>query len=285
LPEKESPFMFGLQRISFLILSLIIAACFAAAQPSKQVDAARKIEEAEPKALPQSPVVKKLTSDAQDRSLKGNVKLVIEETEYLTKTSESQSRIPVFETYFNEAGMLVKEITYNAKGNPSKIDVYGYLDGARVASSAKIKYESQTQPATNTEKLLDGDKRYDSKYEYKYDEKGFLKERLLYRNDGVLNSKIIYNRVGDKIEQLYYDDAGKIYTTAKLTLDERGNVTENISGSPNSQSPPNIITFSYYSFDENGNWTKRVVFRKAGQLDGSYEEQLSVQYRKITYYP
>jgi hypothetical protein len=47
---------------------------------------------------------------------------------------------------FNEKGNRIKEITFDDRGNPSEISVYGYLRGKRVVNSNTITYEYNPPP-------------------------------------------------------------------------------------------------------------------------------------------
>jgi len=91
----------------------------------------RRIDEATPSPLPQTPAARKLKSDAEDEGLKGRVKSVFTEEADLSGTWTVSKRKPASMDYYNEQGNRTKSIAYDYRGNPFDITVYGYLDGDR----------------------------------------------------------------------------------------------------------------------------------------------------------
>lgn len=252
---------------------------------------AKKLEEATPKPLPQEPVAKKLTTDAQDERLKGKVKSVIEEEEDLTGNWSVSGIKMSTEDYYNEQGNKIKRIFYDYKGNPLSVSVYGYIDGARVSKSGSLHFEYNppimavplsSAKAESVKKPADT--RYTTKYEYKYDEKGRLIESLGYANNGELNGKTVFVYNGNKIEESSYNREGKLTSKTIDLIDEKGNVIEWTYLHSDSKFPDTKYTYTYESFDEKGNWTKRIVFGKEGQYGGGYKDQHYIEYRRITYY-
>lgn len=252
---------------------------------------AKKLEEATPKPLPQEPVAKRQTTDAQDDGLKGKVKSVIEEEEDLTGNWSVSGIKMSTEDYYNEQGNKIKRIFYDYKGNPSTVNVYGYIDGARVTRYGSLSFEYNppimavplsSAKAESVKKPADT--RYNTKYEYKYDEKGRLIESLGYANNGELNGKTVFAYDGNKIEKSSYNKEGKLASKTIDVVDEKGNLIEKTFVRSDSKMPDTIYTFTYESFDEKGNWTKRIAFGKEAQYNGGYKDQHYIEYRRITYY-
>lgn len=253
---------------------------------------AKKLEAATPKELPQSTVTKRITNDAQDERLKGNVKTLIEEEEDLTGTWSVRGIKKSSETYFNEEGNKIKKVSYDYKGNPSTIVVYGYINGARVSNENNIDYEYNPPPmgipagASNNNKIRKPvDNRYSNKYEYKYDTDNKIKELLNYRNTGELDTRTTYIYNGNKITETIYDSQGKVSWKTTETYDDKGNLIEAVYDNTSSKRPDSKYTYTYDSFDEKGNWTKRIITGKEAQFDGSFKEQHYVEYRTLSYYP
>src|SRR3954454_7877754 len=92
-------------RIIALFL-MLISCCFAVAgQKKPKVDLAKKISEATPQSLPQSPRGDREKTDADDNNLKGKVKSVVQYSLGKKGDREIES-----EEYYNEGGDLVREV-------------------------------------------------------------------------------------------------------------------------------------------------------------------------------
>jgi hypothetical protein len=248
---------------------------------------AKKVEESTPKLLPQSPVIKKLTTDAQDDGLKGKVKSLSLSNEDLSGNwSVSEKKLSV-EDFYDENGNKIKHLFYDYRGYPLEISVYGFLDGMRV-SSYKM-FESDDSPnitvaigsadKTDTVKKVP-DTRYTTKYEYKYDTQRRLKEIILYRNDGDIYIRNVHSYSENKIEKDSFDDNGKLTYKSVETYDIKANLIEDIITRPNPPYSSTTYKYQYEAFDKQGNWTKRIV---SGTGAGS-KEQHYIEYRTITYY-
>ncbi len=147
----------------------------------------RKIAAAEPKPLPQEPLAKKLKTDAGDAGLKGKVKKIVSESEDLSGTWAKQGRKMSSIEYYNEQYNLTRHESFDYKGNPFQISVWGYIDRARVSNSVMIRYEYDPPPMAipvspdRTEKPK-SDNRYEYKHEYKYKNEKLVEKRLYYNN-------------------------------------------------------------------------------------------------------
>ncbi len=249
----------------------------------------RKIAAAEPKPLPQEPVVSKLKTDAEDDNLKGKVKKIVSESEDLSGTSEKQGRKMSSIEYFNEQGNLTRRESFDYKGNPFQITVWGYIDGARVSKSAMIRYEydppsAMISTASNNAGKPKSDNRYEYKHEYKY-ENGKLIEKQLIFNNGKPSNRSVYNFTGNQVEQLIYTGDGELNQRYVVTLDEKGNEIEEINYDLSKQKFYGDRKYSYaYEFDGKGNWTKRTTSKWTTENGKSFYKPSSVSYRTITYF-
>lgn len=250
---------------------------------------AKKVEEATPKPLPQTPVVKKVKTDAEDVGLKGKVKSVALSKEDLTLTWSIGGVQTYSEDFYNESGYLIKLISYY-KGSPNSIWVFGYLDGMRVSDGKIIDYGGDLfgmvviGNAAKKERKTP-DTRYSSKYEYKYDDKKRLTEKSVYGNDGELTYKIVYLYDGNKVEETTTNGEGKINWKIIEVFDEKSNMIEKTFVISGGSSSGTIYKYTYQSFDEKGNWTKRTVSGKEPKYGGGFREQNYVEYRNIMYHP
>ncbi|MDX6692602.1 MAG: hypothetical protein QOF02_205 [Blastocatellia bacterium] len=253
---------------------------------TEQLDAIRyrKIAEAEPPPLPQSPVAKKLTSDAADDGLKGKVKIVLMESESVYDLGPGHFK-PWSAAYYNERGNLTKRVSSNYRGDLSRLIVYGYLDGQRASLSKSIRHEYDPPsplPAPGSPAPR-RDPRYTYKYKHKYDERGRLAETLFYGNDGKLQRRDAYTYTNDRKEWLIYNQDGSLHQKYSYTLDRDGNIVEELFFEGDMSKAKYTSRYTY-EFDRHGNWTKRaslLLSMKGGQMDYALA---STEYRTITYY-
>ena len=194
-----------MKKITIIVLFSMMFSSFGLAQ-SKLTDEQKKlIEDNTPTALPQSPVAPKLTTDAEDENLRGKVKTVVVEDEYLTGSLAYQGRHYNFIFDYNERGNRIKRVYFSSQNLPVEVTVFGYIDGMRVLKSETIQY-GQSLVTTKLDKednqnATKPDLRYDSKLEYKYAD-GKLVEAKWLGNDGSLLSAFIYK--GNQMEDLIY---------------------------------------------------------------------------------
>lgn len=242
---------------------------------------AKQIEDVTPKMLPQSPVVAKLKSDAEDDNLKGRIKKVTVEEEYLSKESEIQGRYFNTITDYNENGNRIKQLTY-ALEMPFEISVFGYIDGMRVIDSKMLAdvpdLSFLKKPGTKPPK--EPDPRYDFSIEYKYAD-GKLSEEKWLKNDGADWIKVYLTYKGNQTEEIAYDESGKTNRHTISTFDEKGNKIEETDLADNNRK----YVIKYDSFDEKGNWTKSTKSEATVKKGKTIYEPLYAYYRTITYYP
>jgi hypothetical protein len=247
---------------------------------AKLADEAKK---SEPRPLPQEPVVQRAGLDATDDGLHGKVKTVLEESQDLSGTWSVQTRKRDSFVEYNEQGNRVRQELYDYKGNLSDITVYGYIDGARVSSSKTTTREYNpppmlgvTAPSTAVKK---SDPRYQTKFEFKYDDQKRLIEHRWFRSNGELFLRYAYKYTGNQLEELVYAENGSLNQRYVSTLDAKGNEIERTTFDPRDNSPG--ATYSYkYEFDSEGNWTKRTTSKQVGT---EWEPQY-VDFRTITYW-
>ncbi|HEY0426727.1 MAG TPA: hypothetical protein VGC76_02870 [Pyrinomonadaceae bacterium] len=261
---------------------------FADAQKKPKVDLAKKIADATPKSLPQTPVAEKLKSDAQDKNLKGKIKSVIEE--YLVNGKRERNS----EEYYNEAGNLIKTVSYD-EGYPTDVTVWGYIDGNRVTKSNSIEYQDGERPDPRgisiTMRAEDNalnpnaprDARYDMKVIYKYDEQSRLIEEWHYQNNGEVWHHLVYKYKGNQIEELDYDQNGSEMGQTFKFLDKDGNIIEqHLMDADGKVSDDEIFK---YKFDTQGNSIVENAFEKKKVKGKIVLKPLWTIYRTIAYYP
>lgn len=222
----------------------------------------QKIVGAEPTALPQTPIVEKTKSDAEDLGLKGKVKSVKQSFEYDDKTKQTyEGKLDEFEILFNEKGNFTRKTAFSIPtGKTTSITVYGYLNGKRVSNVKSVRYQNYEE----------SDKDNFTEYQYFYDEKGYLKEYA----EG--NIKSIFNYAPNLREETKFYNGDKIIEPITTKYDENGNEIEQSNKSF-------FTTFTYESFDVKGNWTKRIQNQEFYSNSSTNKIQM-ISYRHIIYY-
>lgn len=250
-------------------------------------DIAKRVLDSTPEPLPQEPVAAKEKSDAEDEGLKGSVKTVTEESEDLSGSWSTQGRHLSSVEEYNEKGNRTKRIAYDSNAKPFQITVYGYLEGARVSKSASIRYDedpplmalppSPKPPAPR-------DTRYGYKYGYKY-VGGRLSEKQLILNNGVNGMRYVYNYDGNTLEQLVYDEKGKLNMKWLSKLDDKGNEIETIYLDVlKIHGFDETYSITYDAFDGNGNWTKKTTSKMVTEDGMQVYKPWYVTYRTITFH-
>ncbi len=285
--------MVTLMRKACFVLFLIIlsaALCNAQSEPKLDTNTLKAIENSTPAALPQKPIVPKERTDAEDEGLKGKVKSITGESQDLSGTGSVDERhFSYIETY-NEKGNLVKRISFDYKGDPSDIAVYGYLNGARVSKINSIRYEYDPPPAMmrpGTARKSDQkqrDIRITYSFGYKYVD-GKLAEMQMYHNDGSPGMRYTHTRKGNVLENLAYDDKGALNQKYVLKLDKNGNKIEETYVNAFQQTMNGDRKYVYnYNFDKEGNWTKKTA-SKIVLVNGKEDAKPSyINFRTITYF-
>jgi hypothetical protein len=249
----------------------------------------KRIADATPKPLPQTPAVKKLTSDAHDANLKGKVKKVITETQYIEGAQKNTAKFRSEEIEYNQQANQLKKFFFS-NGVPISVSVFGYIDGKRVSTSGRVDSVRvlTIRAAMQDEEQKRRDPRYDLKYVYVYNESGELSEESLFDNADELIWRTVFIRSGNQFEESLYGGRGSVkglYRKSISKLDKNGNEIEKSTEHPNSSSGSiELTTTTYDEFDAKGNWTKKTttVFQVTG--DSKTLIKAYAEYRTITYY-
>jgi hypothetical protein len=254
---------------------------------------AKKIADATPPSLPQSPAAKRPKSDADDELLKGPVQSVIETDESLDGTGYEAGVKPTRDLYFDRSGYLVKQVNYDYQGNPSTIRVYGSIDGQRVSREGEsIQYEYDPPPAMAPpgaampeSKRKPADTRYDTRFSFKYDAQGRLVEKQNFSNRGEPYGRSVFTYKGNQVTEAEFDENGKPGMRITEVYDGKGNLVSSTYSDASPNYPADEThAYSYLAFDTHGNWTKRESRGKIPQYPGGTKDQHEIEYRTITYY-
>jgi len=240
---------------------------------------AEEAKKAEPTPLPQQPVAQRAGTDATDDGMHGQVKTVLEESQDLSGTWSVQTKKRDSFVQYNEQGNRVRRESYDYKGNLDEITVYGYIDGSRVSDFNTIRKEYNPPPvfvvAAPGAVVKKSDPRYQTKFEFKYDEQKRLIEHRLFQSNGELFLRYVYKYSDDQLEKLVYSKDGSLNQRYVSKLDGKGNEIERISFDTRDNKPGSTYSF-VYEFDSHGNWTKRTSSKEG--------RPQYVDFRTITYW-
>lgn len=125
------------------------------------------------------------------------------------------------------------------------------------------------------------DLKYDTKFKYKYDNKGRRVEEAWYRNDGSLYLRYVsvYDKNGNKVEQPTYTENG---VSERTVYDDKRNEIESTYFRLNGSIAQKLSHTS--ELDTEGNWVKRKTMIWVTRGGKSFFESDRVTYRQITYF-
>ncbi len=157
---------------------------------------------------------------------------------------------------YNENGNLIEEKSYDGAMNFEGREVNKHDKNGNVIEKYRYYYDGSLRTSDFYQYLYDEKGNiiekifYDSKYTYLYDEKGNIIERSLY-NDGTFFDKnsYLYDVEGNEIEDNYSNSNGSLQYTSSFQ----------------------------YKYDEQGNWIEKIFFSSDGN-------PVTITERRIIYY-
>lgn len=275
------------KRSILAIVTFLLAVSASFAQPKPKVDLAKKIADATPAELPQSPVPTSVSNDARDEGLKGKVKSVIE----FNQEAGLRQRELDEESYFNEGGNLTGQVYFN-EGYLSSIIVYGYVDGMRVSRIGHVRYEPGEKPEPrsfiisaraedNTRNpSAPRDTRYSMRTVNKYDSQTRLIETSKFRNNGELWHRTTFEFENNRRIERTFDRDGQ-ETTHTEVLDASGTAIEEYQYGGDEEPTKYVMK---HQFDSKGNWIVERTYQQKTVKRKKVLELLWTTYRTITYY-
>ena len=278
-----------MKKIVLLSLCLVVFCAFATGQ-KPPVDVERQIADAAPAALPQSPRVKDIRPDLFHQNLKGKVKSVA--TYNIDHDRQQTDKYIVSEEFYNQDGDRIRGVYYNDNSQPRNVAVYGFVDNMRVARWGDVKDKNGKLPSDRSVQMpvsdknpaaKNADKRFDTRYVFKYDETGRLAEEEHLSATGELLTRTVY-KYETPTRRLIREFAGGTDELARMTeiLDDAGNVIE--LWLYDEDKKVQDIQVIKREFDPQGNWTVEKVFVKQTAAGKTNLKPLATNYRTITYY-
>ena len=279
--------------MKYLIFLTAFVLCLAAGVSAQKpkVDIAKKIADATPAALPQSPKDGRAGTDAREANLKGKVKSF---AEYIIDHENGKTEKTLLkEEFYGEDGNLIRAVDYHDSGYPRGVAVYGYIDGMRVNRWGPVVYfdgEGVYTSGTEMVTMQIGprseakDTRYDIKLTSKYDAEGRLIERTHISRSGEVLTRTTYEYLpGNKrLEHNFAGDSKSEIARLMEVFDTNGHVVE--TWYYDEDQKINQIRTSTYELDPTGNWTVQKMFEKTTVKGKEVLKPLSTSYRTINYY-
>lgn len=274
----------------FLLVFITVCSAVVPAQEKLTPALWKRIENMSPKPLPQKPAVKRESTDAHGKGLKGNVKRVISEHRSYTDIYANRGKVFTGIDEFGVDGNLVRNISFANGGELYSILVYGYIKGFRVSlyknvnsSQGRFTVLGGPPPKPNPSTQVP-DKRYTYKYEYSY-ENGQLSEMRMFHNDG--SRGMYYKYVSSPTEKstsgFTYDDV--INSRYVYKLDDKGNEIEEIDVDVRKvYGRDTTYRIHNKSFDKAGNWTHKATYKVVAENGETTEMLVSEQFRTINYH-
>ena len=279
-----------MKKIVLLSLCLLVFCALARAQ-KPAVDVERQVANAAPAALPQPPRVKEVRSDLFHQNLKGRVKSVA--TYNIDHDRRQTDKFIVSEEFYNEDGDRTQGVYYNDYSQPRNVAVYGFIDNMRVARWGDVKDKNGKRPSDRSVQVpvsdkerrpaKKTDKRYDTRYVFKYDSSGRLAEEVHLSNTGELLTRTVYKYETPtrRLIREFADGTDEIARTTEI-LDDAGNVIE--LWLYDEYKKVQDIQVIKHEFDPQGNWIVEKVFVKETVGDTTNLKPLATNFRTITYY-
>lgn len=238
--------------------------------------------------LPQEPKASKQVTDTVDEGLRGKVKLLIQERSEISKSGSVQPKQLSYLALFDEGGNFVQRDYYDYMGNPYRISAYGYIDGKRVSQSRSIVYDydppaAAAPPGAAKENML-RDVRYEYSYEYSYVNNKLVEKKLI-SNSGKLLSRDVYIRRDELIEEFTFDRENTLNQRRLKRIDSKGNVIEEIFFGLSNRDIYGDKVYRYkYTFDSQGNWTKKEAMVEVIEKGAVSFQPAYIQFRTFEYY-
>jgi hypothetical protein len=226
-------------------------------------------------------------SDREFKGLKGKVKTVQMEVADATmkagKVTTWNRRKEQYST-FSQGGSASTDTLFFWNGREVlEADTYFQVDGDKVSTSKVAANVITTKIDLGDKPSKPADPRYEFKYKYKYDDQQRIVEEAWWQNTGELYLRYVFEYAPGEKRESKFDNKGALIEKFVYRLDPKGNVSETIWYDVDSGKIHAKDRYKYLLFDKQGNWTKRLEYET--EEDNVAKFKISaVGYRTITYY-
>jgi len=193
-------------------------------------------------------------------------------------------RVPAEKTTYDEAGNQTRYEYYGENGILQNTFVYNFIGKQRVATFIEAPTSTALVRVVPLPKGTRLDPRYTYKYVHQYDAQDRRIQTLVYLSSGELWLRHTFKFSKNRRTHVLYS-RGRLNSKTEHNLDEQGNETSFIEYGEYVVADKTV--YKYDEFDDQGNWTKRTVYRGIKEVEDSQFTRAhpwSVEYRVITYY-
>jgi hypothetical protein len=186
--------------------------------------------------------VAQVKNDLTHLKVKGNIK-TITETDYDAKDNSMKSKNV---SKFNADGNEVEFCTYGPDNALLAKSVFDYNDSGKLTDVKRFKPDGSLNVKTT----------------FKFDEAGNKTEEYNYDAGGVLfmKAKNKYAMNGNRQVKDCFNEYGLLFLKSNYKFDKSGNEIE-VREYDSHHGLKYTTTFSYESYDAQGNWTKRTTYK------------------------
>ncbi len=282
----------GVSMLKVIAAAFIVSYSTVAVCTQTKIDFARKIAEAMPPALPQSPVPKKPPNAWKDPDRKGKIKRIVG----TSREAFSSDVITNYEEEIGRSGNSTRFVSYY-EGFPSQVTVRGFVDGYLVSRTRLIEYSLEEKPEFKIRRgpdyprnpRLPKDARFDERSVIDHDSQGRVTQWISYRNNGEEKIRMVFAyKENLREERTIWEGGDPDYRVSSAeeykthVIDKDGRIVESWSHGKNGE----IIAKYRYTFelDARGNWITQRRY-KVEEVDGKeVSKLLRISFRAITYW-
>ena len=221
-------------------------------------------------------------TDREFEGLKGPVRSVSVERATLTKQGEREvegRRVLGERVRYNARGNRVVEESYVDSGELGRRLVYRYAGGKKIGTGKSV---IPTLTMAGSDPAPPQYEPISETYKYQYDAKGNIREWTFQKgtSSSVWAYRVVYELKGGRRVTHQYNPDGAPVSRDVESFDERGNLVEFTTFTPDPGTVFYKSSYTAYEFDARGNWVKRL----ASVLWRGQPEVRRVEYRAITYF-
>ncbi len=248
--------------------------------PTRDQIIAEKIKSATPETLPQCPPAFPMMTDLKEKGLNGKVESIS-----IERQESTGERFVREQTAFDKNGRISKTITFEFDGRPDSVRVYGCIDDKRVSRSGYATYENRffgmppLRPGAKPR-----DPRFTNSYEIMTKSNGDIEKTILYGNDSTVYSSSEYVYGNGVLEITTTDSDGDVTWKGTDTFDANGRIAKQVSHRFGQNGVEWRNTYTFVSFDKEGNWTKRTGRYEYFKNEKIEDTSEYTEYRSIKYY-
>lgn len=187
-----------------------------------------------------------------------------------------------YNRYYAGGGLIVKNIyKYDSIGNSIEMNSFD----ERIISIEKTTFIHDTDNNVTENIILKPNGSLKEKWTFRYDVKGNKIEEKHFdsKEKQIFHLALFYDSIGRQIENKSFTSNGILISSETFAYDNNNNIIES-TYSESSNLGTQKLGFAY-EFDKNGNWIKRILYRKGVMTNNRKNNvPISITTRNIEYY-